>query len=359
MLPRAVDVLVVGGGVAGLSTARCLAEGGASVLVAEAGTVGAGASGQGGGQVLSGLVEAPHRILDALGRRDAQVLYDLGQASARALDGWGLFEERGGWWIALDDREAQTLPRSASALGIVGIEVHADRHPTLDRPGLRLPGEGAVASGAIAALVRAVESAGGTIAEDTRVDRIDDRRGCLEAILGDEVLATEIVVYAAGATAAHLEGFFADTVTPVREQALSCAGPAVPSGRGGHGYTWWRNRDGALWVGGCRWATPHLEVGQTEAVVVDRIQDRIEAFAAGLIGSDPEVDRRWAWIEAHTCDGLPLIGPLPGAPRRVACLGFGGNDWGLAPAAAQSIADGLLRETGPPPTPLFAPSRLV
>ena len=71
-LPREADVVVVGAGYTGLSAARRLAMGGASVLVIERETVGWGASSRNGGQVLASL------------KLDAQTLVDrFGEARAR------------------------------------------------------------------------------------------------------------------------------------------------------------------------------------------------------------------------------------------------------------------------------------
>ena len=59
--------VVIGGGFTGLSAALHLAEGGASVVVLEAGEVGAGASGRNGGQVIPGLKLDPSEIEAVLG----------------------------------------------------------------------------------------------------------------------------------------------------------------------------------------------------------------------------------------------------------------------------------------------------
>ena len=53
-LPARADVAIVGGGYTGLAAARALAWSGASVVVLERETVGAGASGRNGGMVLPG-----------------------------------------------------------------------------------------------------------------------------------------------------------------------------------------------------------------------------------------------------------------------------------------------------------------
>ena len=54
-LPEQVDVAIVGGGYTGLSAARTLAKGGASVVVLEQRQIGGGASSVNGGQVAPGL----------------------------------------------------------------------------------------------------------------------------------------------------------------------------------------------------------------------------------------------------------------------------------------------------------------
>lgn len=60
---RRADVLIVGGGFAGLSTALSLAEKGASVVVLEAHEPGWGASGRNGGQANPGLKNEPLSVV--------------------------------------------------------------------------------------------------------------------------------------------------------------------------------------------------------------------------------------------------------------------------------------------------------
>lgn len=368
--PPSADVLVIGGGVAGLSVARLLAEGGARVVLAEAATIGHGASGLGHGQVLLGLIEHPHSVLAALGLDRSRQLYALGEASRALLASWGMLEQQGGWWIADDAREAPQLQRSADALHALGLRAELRDAEVvagatgLQRggPGLWLPDEATVdPRAALAALARAARAAGATICEQARVQRVTQGSAGPEAHLGDHVLTTELVVYAGGAALAELDPFFGDKLAPVREQALRCAGGPVPGpgGRAGYGYTWWRPRGGQLEVGGCRWATPHLEVGETRPEVVEAVQHKLEAFAARLAGPAPTIASRRAWIEAHSCDGLPLIGPMPGTARHVVCAGFCGNDWGLAPGAAQAVAGGLLGEGQGTVPALFAATRFL
>lgn len=71
------DVCVVGGGLAGLSTALGLAERGIKVVLIEAQRVGWGASGRNGGFVSAGFSLSPRQIVEDLGQAQAREIYDL------------------------------------------------------------------------------------------------------------------------------------------------------------------------------------------------------------------------------------------------------------------------------------------
>jgi gamma-glutamylputrescine oxidase len=77
------DVAVVGGGIAGLSSALHLARRGYKVALLEARFVGYGASGRSGGQTLFGLAAGQKTLKAEVGATDARRLFDL---SVEALD---------------------------------------------------------------------------------------------------------------------------------------------------------------------------------------------------------------------------------------------------------------------------------
>ena len=90
---RSADVVVVGAGYAGLSTALHLAEQGTQVVVLEAREPGWGGSGRNGGQVIPGLKYDPDELEEKFGPELGQRLATFGAGTADTL--FGLIERHG------------------------------------------------------------------------------------------------------------------------------------------------------------------------------------------------------------------------------------------------------------------------
>jgi gamma-glutamylputrescine oxidase len=82
------DVCVVGGGIAGCSTALHLAESGLSVVLLEEHCIGWGASGRSGAQAICGIASGEHRLEQLIGPQDTRRVFEV------TVEGLALIRER-------------------------------------------------------------------------------------------------------------------------------------------------------------------------------------------------------------------------------------------------------------------------
>jgi 2Fe-2S ferredoxin len=354
--PIRADVIVIGGGIAGLAVARDLARGGVSVAVVEARTaLGDGASGRGTGVVTAGLNESALRLEHAIGTARTRELYALAVASRTALPA-ALPFTAGAAHLAVDDREPDELAQSVETLARIGIGARllsADEacewaHGERFSAGLVVDGDGSLDPRALVrCLADEATAAGARIVTGRRVGRVVERDTSLRVETDAGPAAAEVVVFAGGHAMVGVDPWFDDKLTPVREHSLRTEPVAatIRAARAQYGYTTWRqDADRSLVLSGCRWATPHLEFGETREVASDVVIAKLEAFRRRHLprASQASTTATWARITTHSCDSLPILGPLPGDPTRVACVGFQGLEPSLALACAAGVARGLL-----------------
>jgi glycine oxidase len=110
-----------------------------------------------------------------------------------------------------------------------------------------------------------------------------------------------------------------------------------------------------------------LVVGATE----ERVGFDCRVTAAGMQGllaaaprlapalADTRFRGGWAGLRPATPDGLPLIGPLPGAPGLVVAAGHHRNGVLLAPVTALLVADLVLGKALPADAAAFRPDRFA
>jgi gamma-glutamylputrescine oxidase len=158
---------------------------------------------------------------------------------------------------------------------------------------------------------------------------------------GGEVRA-QLALVCTNARARELLPWYADKVDPVRGQMLATS----PAPRifqrpiyADHGYDYWRqDRQGRVILGGWRNLDPDSEVG-TDDLLHPGIQARMEAFIRRFSAlSGVEITHRWSGTMGFSRDGLPLVGPAPGAPGALAAVGFTGHGFGFAWMAGEALA---------------------
>ncbi|WP_036302812.1 glycine oxidase ThiO [Methylobacterium sp. 77] len=351
-LPERSDVVVVGAGLIGLSSAWRLAEAGLTVTVIERDTVGAGASLAATGMLAPAAEHEPGSdpllplALESLARwpgfRD-----DLQTASGIGID----YREEGTLVLAIGRDEVDRLRfrhdlqvRSGlSARWLSGMEVRA-REPAL-RPsvtaGLFCAEDHQVDPRLVmAALTRAAQAAGVVIVEHCPVEALDWEGGRVRGVTTPRgQMSAGVVILAAGAwsgEAGLLPDELALPVRPLRGQSLALKTNART---GNLSHMVWTEQvhmapkaDGHLIIG----ATVE-DCGFVPGVTAGGLYALLEGARRVLPGiEEMEVEAVWSGFRPTSDDDAPIIDRL--APGLVAATGHHRNGYLLAPATADAVA---------------------
>ncbi len=370
------DIVVIGGGLCGTSTALHLAQMGVDVVLLEARHLSESASGRNAGFVLQGTAERYSRAVELMGRERARRIHgwtvenhERMAACIRQHDIDCAYQNRGSLQLAGSKAEEKELLESAALLnedGFTALERSRDQlAPALQNAGfelgVHLPGDGELdPARLVRGIARAAASEGVTLHEGSAVVELDasDVGDVRVRTAGGEVRAA-VAVVATNAKAGELLPWFADKVDPVRGQMLATAEcpplfdcPIYAN----HGYDYWRQDErGCVVLGGWRNLDPEAEIGHREVVNMD-IQGHMEEFLA-KVGVTAAITHRWAGIMGFSRDGLPLVGPAPGAAGAVVGTGFTGHGYGFAFLAGAALAE-LAVEGRHPFCEDFLPRRL-
>lgn len=365
--------MILGAGLGGLGAALGLAHGGARVLVLDARGPGEDGFSRGVGLALVGTEEHPHHLAAGLGVERAAEYVAFTRRSIQGLAALGPVLPGPTLRLAFGEREEGDL----SAGDAVAESIGADRSvwsaaQVAARLGASAPGGAREVEGDLrvdpaacaARLLGACREAGVIVRHHAAAVAVADAPGGVEVQAeGGLVARASLLVYAAGWGMAGLEPWLWDKLSPVRTRHMSAApaGDAPTLGataQYGH-LSFSAGLDGGLRWAGLRWATPHLEVGETdESAPTPSIDARLDAVHARTLAAFGPKQAAWSVVHTHTCDNLPLVGPLPGQPRRALCLGFRDQQGALAFEAGRGLARGILGED--PLLPSFlSPSRLV
>ena len=353
MAVDSADVVVIGAGVSGLSSAWFLARAGRDVVVVEKGTVGGEASGRNGGMI-SERVDEPALIPMAVeSLRLWPALEDeLGYPTE--------FVQEGRLQVAVTEEEmGQLLAERDVALGR-GISVNVvdpaeirDMIPGItDRTlgGTFFPNGGhANPQRTVQAFAWAFEDLGGRLYQNTAVTGIqvvDGRVSSVETTAG--LIEAEVVVGAAGPQTglmAEMAGVHVP-VAPARVEMLATA-PLEPLFRTalvGNGLYGRQAARGNLLFGG----GPHewTDVGLTadpdkpNTPLIRNISRRLAELLPGA--ADVPVIRSWAGVVEQAPDYLPVIG-IPERPGNYVVVTASAHGFGITPATGKVVSELVLR----------------
>lgn len=355
--PLEVDVLIIGAGIAGWSTAYWLREAGMRVAVVDRGDLCAGASGRNAGFVTCGSVEHYSRQVARHDEAKARDLWRYSEDNLRLIEeelvAQGAacdFRRRGTWSLAGSEHELAELTRSCRLMVEAGIRVEMHDEALVRRElgaqgfhgGALYVDDGEVHP---VKLVRAIaERSGAAFHPHHEVHEIDAASGDTVVVRTQRrTFHAASVVLATNGYSAQLDRWFEDKIYPTRGQILVT--DPVAAFMGAPCYCnfvldYFRQLpDGRVLIGGFRQLEKESEVG-TADVVNAPIQEALEAFLAAHFEAlrGTRIAYRWSGVMGFSADGVPLIGALPGRPNVYFVGGFTGHGIGFGFRAGQLLA---------------------
>jgi gamma-glutamylputrescine oxidase len=366
------EACVIGGGVAGLSCARRLAQHGIDTIVLEAGAVAGGASGRNGGFLIAGTAIFHNDARERLGAERARGMYAATLAAQHEIQelaaelGAGDAVRRVGLLrLATSDEEAEHVRAHAAALtgdGFPGEVVERDELPEA----LRRSGLVACLTDHDCALhpVRwyrllagAAEAEGARICEGTTVRGPVPAPGEGPVVTdGGSVRAPHVVVAADGALPRLVPEF--EGRVRARRLHMVATEPLPPIvdrmvyARWGHEYLQQRP-DGSMLAGG--FSDLDGDASYTDSDTGNpAVWDRVESYLRDELCVTARVTHRWAGVVGYSDDSLPYVGEVPGRAGLYAAGGYSGV--GNVPGfmCGRDLADTI---AGNAPVALFAASR--
>lgn len=332
-MSQSVDVVVIGGGIIGCSTAFYLAKEGLSVHLIERNKIAQGTTRAAGG-MLGAHSEYLNDTFYSFAQ-ESQVLYKEFQRDVGADIGYitgGIIQ------FARSEKERIVLSRWSNATYLSTEQVR-ERIPYIATPafGAYLFKEDVHVhpEKTCLAFCEAAKSLGATVSEHAQVDEVTTSRGCYKIRSGSSVITTKHVVIAGGAASTELIPGLRMTAVKGQCMQLDAMELQLPYTLFYKGCYVVPRPDGTLVVG----AT--MEHGITDLQTTDAghlaLNTIAERFIPGL--SHLPVVNRWAGLRPKTIDDLPYIGLIPGKENMYIAAGHFRNGILLGPVTACLIRD--------------------
>lgn len=366
-MPEEVDVVIVGGGITGISTALLLQSEGKKCVVLEAQNIGFGTTG-GTTAHLNTLLDSPYyTIQNNFGKKNAQLVYDLTDKALNLIEknvvGYDIhcdFERKDAYVFAQDEKQSKELDKIVESSREAGVKM--DFSKTIPVP---LPFEKAAKAAEqgqmhstkyLYGIAEAFERIGGRIVQNCRVTDCMQEKGETVVITSKGKIVAGHVIYAThtppGVNVLHFE------VAPYRSYVLAVTllddnYPDALVYDLDDPYHYYRTQvvdeKKYLIFGGEDHKTGHEE--NTELCFT-----KLESYLRKYYNVD-EVVFKWSSQYFESADGLPYIGHLPGNPENIwVATGFGGNGMIFGTATAHILTD-LICKGSSPYAELFSPAR--
>jgi gamma-glutamylputrescine oxidase len=357
-LPAHVDVVIVGGGIMGVSTGYWLARLGVDALLLEASRLCSGATGRNAGLMLPAATELedPSLIEQVLSEEHIEADYSTPghMALASVPEIWEAFQK-------------EVSQRKGKSPALFALEPSACEEVLKMRISPRFlggrwfPQGGAVHPVMLVyGLANAASRHGLRISPQTPVIGVHSsgNEWIVRTSTGD--VAAKSVIYACSGHLGDLVSELRGSVRLVTAHVLS-TDPLPPLFRMGmavdFGTVYWRQvRDGTIVIGGD---------GRSFLRVLKAEESLPEAGLAGfLTAAFPDIPpvgvrRRWTGVMDSPNDEKPLVGPIAGRPGQWVVAGFNGHGMPLGLSVGRNAALSIIAGTVTPALARFNPQRLA
>lgn len=353
------DVLVVGGGIAGLTLAYTLAEQGAMVGLLEAGWLAGESSGRNVGFLLAAPAEPYSERIALWGREGARAVLHIGrrnhQRIRQLVQSLGIdcdYQQTGSLRLTRTHEESEDLRGSLPELRhdgfpmreiALGEAVPAHAVGGFDAA-FEVPEDGMIHPVKfLYGVAVAAAAKGARLFPHSPLESAKWQAGLWEARSGPHVARARTLVLATNAFTPRLLPHLAPVIVPRRGQVLATAPletPVTTRPTYAHwGYQYWRQTpDRRLVIGGWRDVDHETEATDVNATTA-RIQAAIESGLRQLVPGGAPIEHRWAGCMGFARDGRPLVGWLDAAHHLAIVGGFTGHGMGMAASCTQDLAE--------------------
>jgi glycine oxidase len=360
-----MKVVIVGGGVAGLSIGWRLAQGGCEVVILERGAPGHGATWASGGMIAAAAETGHSDTPDAaFAQKSAEMWPDFAAEIERQSQSEIHYKRSGTLIAATSLEEFETLSgRTTPGTSMLARAEALRLEPSLrsDIAGaLSAPDDAQVDNRALGlALAFAFVNAGGVLQTNEAVIRFEVAQGRVTGALTPFAhYEGDVFVIAAGAWSGEIAGLPQDAISPVVPVKGEMIALAPPDGVKLPSHLVWGEgvylipRNGYLFVG----AT--VERAGFDTSVTDDARDWLLQRATSLM---PDLKRwtiveQWAGLRPGSPDDLPILGETT-VPGLFVASGQFRNGILFAPAIAGAMSSLIMERRSPPEIAAFAPGR--